>query len=266
MSSIRSSGPFVVALVLAAGAFSACSSSSSKTGTGGATGSGGSGTGTGGSTTSTGGHTGTGGMTAGTGGATATDAGHDTTADVATDVPHDTATDTTAPDASPATITVTSSALTEGATFAATNTCAGVNTSPPLTWTAGPSGTMSYTVALTDLNNGAVHWILWDIPAGTTTLPPALPAGSPLTTPIMAMQLHRAAFFGAGTDYRGPCPNGNLHNYQFEVNAIGTTTLAGTAGMTTDQIQVLAKAASLGHGDLTGMSAAVMATADAGGQ
>ena len=261
MSPIRHTSPlFVVSLTLAVGAFGACSSSSTTTGTGGHTGTGGA-TGTGGTVTGTGGHIGTGGAT-GTGGS-ATDGGSDARTDT---VVADTGADR-AVDASPATITVTSTALAENAMFMAANTCAGVNTSPPLTWTAGPTGTMSYTVALTDLSNGAVHWILWDIPAGTTTLPPALPAGSPLTTPIMAMQLHRTAFFGAGTDYRGPCPGANgPHNYQFQVNAIGTTTLPGTAGLTTDQIQVLAQAAALAHGNLDGVSSAMMAPADAGGQ
>jgi Raf kinase inhibitor-like YbhB/YbcL family protein len=227
-------------------------------------GSGGSVTGTGGSVTGTGGSvTGTGGSATGTGGS-ATDAGSDTKTDT---VVADTGTDS-AIDASPATITVTSTSLTEGATFMATNTCAGANTSPPLSWTAGPTGTMSYTVSLTDLSvaGTAVQWILWDIPATTTALPAMLPAGSPLTTPISAMQLHQAAFFGAGTNYRGPCPGASgPHNYQFQVNAIGTATLAGTAGMTTDQIQALAQPASLAHGNLNGVSSAMMPPADAGG-
>lgn len=257
MSPIRHTSPlFVVSFILAAGAFGACSSSSKTTGTGGHTGTGGAATGTGG--TGTGG-TGTGGTVAGTGGSA--DAGRDTTPDT---VAADTGADR-AVDASPATITVTSTALAENAMFMATNTCAGANTSPPLTWTAGPAGTMSYTVSLTDLSINAVHWILWDIPAGTTTLPPGLPPGSPLTTPIMAMQLHRTAFFGAGTEYRGPCPGTNgPHDYQFQVNAIGTGTLAGTAGMNTEQILGLAQAASLAHGNLDGVSSAMMP--DAGGQ
>jgi len=256
MSPIRHSGPFAVALILAAGAFGACSSSSNNSGTGGAPGSDGSATGTGGSTSGTGGSaTGTGGSAAGTGGRAATDGGNDV-----------------AGDASPATITVTSGSLTEGATFMDTNTCAGINTSPPLSWTAGPTGTMSYSVALTDKTNGAVHWIIWDIPATTTALPAALPAGSPLTTPVMAKQVHRTQFFQAGTDYRGPCPNGNPHTYEFQVNAIGTATLGGVttpvlnAATNSDMVQALAQAASLAHGNLTGMSSARAGAADAGGQ
>jgi phosphatidylethanolamine-binding protein (PEBP) family uncharacterized protein len=101
-----------------------------------------------------------------------------------------------------------------------------------------------------------------------------LPGDQTLATPAGAMQLHRFLFFGAGFDYRGPCPAGATHTYQFEVNAIPTTTLAGvTTGnpdagttSTTEQIQALARAASLGHGDLSGTSNAATPPADAGGQ
>ena len=193
--------------------------------------------------------------------------------------PTDTASDTTVSDAggfdyptvdgpqSPATITLTSAALTEGAVFAAENTCAGVNTSPPLTWTAGPTGTMSYAVVLSDLNNAAAHWVIWDIPSGITSLTAALPGDSPLTTPpVGAKQLHKFQFFGAGGAYRGPCPGANgPHTYTFEVSAVPTATLTLGASPTTEQIRVVLQAVALGHGDLSGTSSATAPPADAGG-
>jgi Raf kinase inhibitor-like YbhB/YbcL family protein len=201
---------------------------------------------------------GTGGTTGGTGGTTGGSGGR--TGDASTG------------DTAAGAITVTSSALSEGGNFLPQNTCAGANTSPPLSWTAGPAGTMSYAVALTDLSINAVHWVIYDIPVGTTSLPANLPDGATLTTPVMAKQIHRAAFFGAGSVYRGPCPSGNLHNYQFEVNAIPTAALTGIAPggdggpSTSDGVQAAAKAASLAHGDLTGMSNATAPPADASGQ
>jgi len=237
MNSIRHSGPFALALILAGGAFSACSSDATHTGTGGAVG--------------TDASTGTGGT-----GGSATDAGHDTVVDAVADA--------SSPDVAPS-ITLTSSALTEGAVFMAANTCAGVNTSPPLTWTAGPSGTMSYALSLTDTNNAAVHWIIWDIPAATTSLAAALPAGSPLATPAGAKQMHYAVFFTAGTDYRGPCPGANgPHTYRFQVSAIPTATLAGvTSTSSTLDIQNLAHGVALALGNLTGTSSATAPPADA---
>jgi Raf kinase inhibitor-like YbhB/YbcL family protein len=164
-------------------------------------------------------------------------------------------------------IALTSTALVSGGMFAAANTCAGADTSPPLTWTAGPSGTMSYAVALTDLDIGAVHWIIWDIPATTLALPADLPGDTTLTTPVMAMQVHKVEFFGAGGAYRGPCPSGATHTYQFQVNAIGTATLAGvTTSSTTEAVRTAVLAASLAHGDLLGTSNATAPAVDAAGQ
>jgi Raf kinase inhibitor-like YbhB/YbcL family protein len=168
---------------------------------------------------------------------------------------------------SPMSMSLTSTALVSGGMFAAANTCAGANTSPPLTWTAGPSGTMSYAVSLVDLDIDAVHWVIWDIPATTLALPADLPGDTTLTTPVMAMQVHKVEFFGAGGAYRGPCPSGATHTYQFQVNAIGTAMLAGvTTASTTEAVRSAVVAASLAHGDLLGTSNATAPPVDAAGQ
>jgi Raf kinase inhibitor-like YbhB/YbcL family protein len=164
-------------------------------------------------------------------------------------------------------IVLTSTALSEGAAFAATNTCAGVNTSPPLTWSAGPTGTMSYAVILTDLSIDAVHWVIWDIPSTTTSLPAGLAGDTTLATPAGAKQVHKFEFFGAGGGYRGPCPSGKTHIYQLEVDAIGAANLAGvTSSSTVEAVKVAVQASSLAHGDLDGISDATALPADASGQ
>lgn len=200
--------------------------------------------------------------------------------DGATDAPHDGRQDAVL-DAFPAdaispdvvstdsadSLTLASPSLSEGATFLAVNTCAGADTSPALTWTVGPAGTLSYAVTLTDLTIDAVHWVIWDIPATTTSLPAALPGTSTLTAPAGAKQVHKLEFFGAGGAYRGPCPSGNLHIYQFEVNAISAATLAGvTTASNTDVVKAAVQAGSLAHGDLSGISSASAPATDAGGQ
>jgi Raf kinase inhibitor-like YbhB/YbcL family protein len=168
---------------------------------------------------------------------------------------------------SPATMTLTSSALAEGAVFADTNTCAGVNTSPPLTWTPGPTGTMSYAVVLSDLKNAAAHWVIWDIPATTTSLAAALPGDTTLTTPpVGAQQLHKIEFFMAGGAYRGPCPGASgPHTYVFEVSAVPTAKLALGENPKTEEIRVQLQAVAIAHGDLSGTSSAMSPPADAGG-
>src|SRR5262249_40426650 len=124
----------------------------------------------------------------------------------------------------PATMTLTSTAFTEGMMIPAAQTCTGnSHMSPPLTWTAGPSGTMSYGIALVDMSNGFVHWTIWDIPPTTMSLPGNLPKTQVLTTPVMAQQINRFA----GDGYFGPCPSGQTHTYVFEVYALDVATLPG---------------------------------------
>jgi Raf kinase inhibitor-like YbhB/YbcL family protein len=242
-------------LILAVGALGACSSSSGKpNAAGGSTGDGG----------------GTGGASGGSSGdASAMDAPKDTPASTDTQVSDAAGFDYPSVDGpvSPATMTLTSTALQAGAVFMDLNTCAGDNTSPPLAWTAGPTGTMSYAVVLTDTNNMAAHWVIWDLPSTVVSLPPALPGDTTLTTPVTGKQLHKTQFFGAGGAYRGPCPGANgPHTYTFEVTAIPTTTLALGANPTTEQIRAQIEAVGLAHGDLSGTSSAMMRPADAGGQ
>ncbi len=159
-----------------------------------------------------------------------------------------------------ATMTITSTVFNEGDTIPATNTCAGANMSPPLAWTAGPAGTMSYAVLLTDLANSVIHWVIWDIPAATHALPAALALDPSLPSPAGAKQAHHVPFFGtADNGYRGPCPSGALHNYQFEVHALGVATLSGvTTTSTPPDVKTQVTANSLAHADLTGASTATM--------
>jgi Raf kinase inhibitor-like YbhB/YbcL family protein len=254
MTSIRRSAPLLSGLVLLTMASFGCSSSNNTAPIDGG-----------------GGHGG-----GGAGGGQVVDASTDAPGDSAADGPQDgpvfdgfpadaISVDVVATDSADS-LTLASPSLAEGATFLAVNTCAGADTSPALTWTAGPAGTMSYAITLTDLSIDAVHWVIWDIPATTTSLPAALPGTSTLTAPAGAKQVHKLEFFGAGGAYRGPCPSGQLHIYQFEVNAVSAATLAGvTTASNTDVVKVAIQAGSLAHGDLSGISSAT-APADAGGQ
>ena len=198
--------------------------------------------------------------------------------DASTDAPKDTpaATDTQVSDAgfdypfadgatSPMNMTLTIAAL-AGGTFPDENTCAGVNTSPAMSWNAGPAGTMSYAVVLTDTFQNAAHWVIWDIPSTVTSLAAALPGTATLTTPAGAKQLHKLEFFGAGFDYRGPCPMGATHTYSFEVTAVPTTTLTLGANPHTEDIRAVLQNVGIGHGDLTATSNASPPPVDAGGQ
>jgi Raf kinase inhibitor-like YbhB/YbcL family protein len=132
-------------------------------------------------------------------------------------------------------MTLTSSVLTEGGMFAENNTCNGDDKSPDLTWTAGPSGTMSYAVVLLDtsLTPALNHWVIWDIPANVTGLPAGLETTAMPSVPAGAKQ---KAFQGNG--YKGPCPPSGDHLYTFTVYALPVATLS--AAMTSEQTAALA--------------------------
>jgi Raf kinase inhibitor-like YbhB/YbcL family protein len=137
-------------------------------------------------------------------------------------------------------------------TFPTNNTCAGTNVSPELDWTAGPSGTMSYAVVLTDMSNNLVHWAIWNIPASVRSLPAMLASDATLTSPAGAMQ---ASFNTSNHGYTGPCPSGSLHTYQFQAHALGVATVSGlTTSSTPAQAKTAILAASLASGSLSGTS------------
>lgn len=186
-------------------------------------------------------------------------------------------------DASPdggTSLVLTSPQFTDGQPIPANNTCAGINTSPELDWTAGPAGTQSYALVVTDtstlMRQGGpiIHWVVWDIPPTVRQLPASLPGDPVLTTPVSAKQVDLRTNPEAGTTvngYFGPCPRGNLHSYQFEIHALDVATLPG---VTTTSTSADVKAAvvggatsshSLAHADLTGTSNA-SPPSDAGGQ
>lgn len=146
---------------------------------------------------------------------------------------------------------LTSPTLTQGAMFPPDNTCAGANVSPAFAWTPGPSTAKSYALVLTDTFQGLVHWVLWDIPVDTRTLPAMLATTPMLTTPAGARQM---AVMGMG--YTGPCPSGNLHTYTFDLHAVDVAMLPVTANATTTQLKALVVSHSLAKATLSAPSSA----------
>ncbi len=148
--------------------------------------------------------------------------------------------------------TLTSPVLTEGGVYPAANTCAGADVSPELDWTAGPAAAKSYALVLTDTTINLVHWVVWDIPIATSSLPAMLAATPNLTTPAGAHQIALS-----GTGYTGPCPSGNLHVYELDLHAVDVATLPGVpANATTAELKALVTTHSLGKASLSAQSSA----------
>jgi Raf kinase inhibitor-like YbhB/YbcL family protein len=167
-------------------------------------------------------------------------------------------------------IVVTSPAFAEGQPIPLVYTCAGADTSPEIDWTAGPATTQSYAVVVSDLTATAnIHWVVWDIPPGTRSLPAMFPTDPTVNAPVSAKQVDLRTNPEAGTTmngFFGPCPRGALHSYEFAVHAMDVATLPGVTTMSRSaDVKVVVLAHSVAQGVLDGTSDATPPT-DAGGQ
>ena len=126
--------------------------------------------------------------------------------------------------------------------------------SPELDWSGAPAGTMSFVVTLVDLtlNPYNYHWSVWNLPPSITSLPMGVPSG-----PVGDAGAMQVSFQNGVThnEYVGPCPAGNLHEYQFSVFALNTPTLPGlTANPTSKEVYTKALAVAIGRATYTGLS------------
>lgn len=119
--------------------------------------------------------------------------------------------------------------------------------SPPLSWTNVPAGTQSLVLVVNDLdaNNfrsmtGNVHWVLFNIPATTTSLPAGVPMVPQL--PDGSIQPRRGNAPNYTHGYVGPAPPPPHHHYTFELYALDTR-LPLDATATRDEVM----AAAFGH-------------------
>ena len=132
-------------------------------------------------------------------------------------------------DASDEVFALSSTAVVPGQLIDDKYTCKGDNVSPPLTWTEGPSGTASYAIVFTDLDNGPggfIHSAIWDMSAATLALPEHVENAAQPAVPAGARQCR--GYDGDTYGYLGPCP-GRVHHYQFKLYALDVSTLPGVS-------------------------------------
>lgn len=97
------------------------------------------------------------------------------------------------------------------------------NISPSLSWSRGPAGTQSYAVVMEGIDvvdgHPVIHWVMYNIPSTTTTLPEHVPADMRLENGALkgAMQVKIRGSAG----YYGPhVPSGATRWYHFQVFAL----------------------------------------------
>ncbi len=146
---------------------------------------------------------------------------------------------------------LSSTSFQDGSRIPAKFTCSGANISPQLSWNALPAATASLALTVTDPDapRGTwVHWVLYNLPAGTRALPEGLPALGQL--PDGALQ-GRNDFGEIG--YGGPCPPPGLpHHYIFTLYALNAK-LNLPVGATRAQVEAAMQGYILASGKLVGL-------------
>ena len=124
-------------------------------------------------------------------------------------------------------MTLTSTAFEDGDELPPVHSCEGEDgkkdVSPPLAWTPGPEGTLSYAIVFVDATTDFLHSAIYDIPADVTSLPQGLAAKYELSKPAGAKQ---SLSYKGTPGYAGPCPQ-NAHEYEFVLYALGVDKVDG---------------------------------------
>jgi Raf kinase inhibitor-like YbhB/YbcL family protein len=152
------------------------------------------------------------------------------------------------------TLTVSSSAFTDGQPIPEEYTAYGKGRSVPLSWSSLPSGTRSIAVVMDDPDAKGprpfVHWLIYNIPAETKSLDAGLPTKPRLDTPKGALQGSNST---KATGYFGPRPpqGDPPHHYQIKVYALDEA-LKIDPGADEDKLLEAMKGHILGQGQVVG--------------
>jgi Raf kinase inhibitor-like YbhB/YbcL family protein len=152
-----------------------------------------------------------------------------------------------------------SSAFSDMGFMSAEYGCGATAVSPPLSWTPGPAGTLSYAVVMVGPDEAgaasAYHWVIWDIPATTTDLTEGVAQLTMPPEPAGSRQLSPAVDGSTWPGYSGPCPLLPDTPYTFSVYALKVATLPGvsSASAAADVVAAI-QANMLESAELTGLA------------
>ena len=133
--------------------------------------------------------------------------------------------------------------------------CTGGNISPALSWSNAPAGAQSFALLVHDpdapTGSGWWHWVVYNIPATTTSVPAG--AGDPKKNLLPAGAVQGMTDFGT-VGYGGPCPPpGKPHHYYFRLYALKVAKLDVPPTATAAFVGFNVNANSLGKAELLGL-------------
>ncbi len=115
---------------------------------------------------------------------------------------------------------LTSSAFVEGGMIPKEYTCDGDDISPPLAWSAVPTGAKSLALICDDPDAPVgtwVHWVLFNLPPTRAGLPERVSAEKDAAGGMHGINSWKRLGYG------GPCPPSGTHRYFFKLYALDTT-------------------------------------------
>lgn len=146
-------------------------------------------------------------------------------------------------------ISLTSSAFQQNQPIPADYSCKGRDVSPALDWGEPPSATKSFALIMDDPDAPMgtwVHWVIFNIPAGSRGLAEGVPAGGKLADG--SLQGNNSS---RNQGYNGPCPPSGTHRYFFKLYALDLV-LDLNAGATKEQLLAAMQGHILAQGELMG--------------
>ena len=156
--------------------------------------------------------------------------------------------------------TLSSTDLTDGGRIAEAQVfnefgCKGGNVSPALSWSGAPAGTQSFALLVHDpdapTGSGWWHWVVYNIPASTTSLPAG--AGDPKKKLMPAGAVQGRTDYGT-VGYGGPCPPpGKPHHYHFQLYALKVAKLDLPADASPAMVGFNARAQAFGHAEIVAL-------------
>lgn len=146
-------------------------------------------------------------------------------------------------------MTLSSTAFPDGGAIPAKYTQAGEEASPPLSWSGAPEGTASYALIVHDVDTAIgtgsddmLQWMIWNIPATTSSLPERVPQGSQLADGSRQISATAPAYRGPGAPASGPA-----HHYVFELFALDSNVDVPAVGQSPPLTRAAVVAAMAGH-------------------
>lgn len=133
--------------------------------------------------------------------------------------------------------------------------CEGGNQSPELSWTGAPAGTKSYVITMYDPDAptgvGWWHWLLFNIPADTHSLPQD--AGNPAANLLPVGSQQGYTDYGS-SEYGGACPpvGDTPHRYIVTVYALDVDNLPTGPETTGAKLAFLMRGHILAEATITG--------------